>query len=123
MASVNSNISQHSVVNALDNHVERLIVDHRRLADLVKELREQCDNLKEEKREQQSRINQLEHSLAQCDLAAGLVASSADKRRAKAYVNRLMREVDSCIALLSAAPRAELGAESNEEQITTDISE
>ncbi len=123
MAYVNSNISQHSVVNALDNHIERLIADHRRLADLVKELREQCDNLKEEKREQQNRINQLEHSVAQCDLAAGLVASSADKRRAKAYVNRLMREVDSCIALLSAAPRAELIGGTEDDNVTIEVQE
>ncbi len=103
MAATNNNISQHSVVHTLDSHVERLIADHQRLVALVKELREQCDALQLSKREQQERIIELERELSKSDLAAGLMGGVEENRRAKGYVNRLMREVDSCIALLSAA--------------------
>ncbi len=102
----NSNISQYSVVNTLENHIERLIADHRRLTALVKELREQCDELKQDRREQHSRIAELEREVAKRTLVAGLQGNADDNRRAKAYVNRLMREVDSCITLLSAATGA-----------------
>ena len=34
-------------------------------------------------------------------LTAGLAGGSADKEKARARVNRLMREVDKCIALLN----------------------
>ncbi len=121
MAHVNSNISHHSVVSVLDTQVERLIADHKRLARLVGELRRECDELKEIRRGQQQRIVELEHKLSQNDLAVGLVASATDRRRAKAYVNRLMREVDSCIALLSTAPRAELMSEKSSEADAEEI--
>ncbi|MFR9619782.1 MAG: hypothetical protein SNH63_01030 [Rikenellaceae bacterium] len=103
MDSTNSNISHSSVVNTLDTHVERLIADHLRLSQLVKELRDRCDSLKAESRGQQQRIQHLQHELAQSNLAAAMVGAGTeeDSRRAKAYINRLMREVDTCITLLS----------------------
>ena len=42
----------------------------------------------------------LDAELARVELSEGLAGKSPDREKAKARVNRLMREVDKCIALL-----------------------
>ena len=59
------------------------------------------DALKEEKRLLEQKIRNLDHELSKMQLTAGLAGGSADKEKARTRVNRLMREVDKCIALLN----------------------
>lgn len=111
MASSNSRALP-SVVHTIERRVEQLIADHKRLSELNHQLIEQCETLKEERRTAQEQIVMLEKELAIKEVQAGL-AGSKGNNRARAYINRLMREVDTCITLLSS-PGAELnGAELN----------
>ena len=48
------------------------------------------------------RVRSLEKDLARKELTEGLTGRSSDRDKAKARVNRLMREVDKCIALLGS---------------------
>ncbi len=101
MASSNSRALP-SVVHTIERRVEQLIADHKRLSELNRELREQCEVLKAEKRTAQERMAQLEKELAIYEVQGGLAGSTKSNNRARAYINRLMREVDACITLISS---------------------
>ena len=89
-----------SVITNLGIRIRQLIDDHRRLAGVCGELTADCRRQKTENRALQERIRELESELARMQLAAGLAGDRRDKEKARTRVNRLMREVDKCIALL-----------------------
>lgn len=89
-----------SVITNIEARVRRLIDDHKRLSGLCAELTIQRDSLKAENRGLEERIRTLEAELARMQLAEGLAGGGPDRDKARAQVNRLMREVDKCIALL-----------------------
>lgn len=97
-----------SVIVNLEARMRALIDDHRRLATLCGELTAQRDSLLSENRSLQERIRDLDAELQRMQLTEGLAGTSRDREKARARVNRLMREVDKCIALLgrpdTAAP-------------------
>lgn len=88
------------VIASLEARVGRLIEDHRRLAGLCAELTAQCESLRGEKRSLEERLRELDAEVARMQLAEGLAGGSGNRDKARARVNRLMREVDKCIALL-----------------------
>lgn len=96
-----------SVIANLEAHIRQLIEEHRKLSGACRELTAERDSLKAEKRALQERIRSLESELSRKQLAESLTGKSSDKDKAKARVNRLMREVDKCIALLSKPEGAE----------------
>ncbi len=89
-----------SVIKNIGLHVQQLIDDHRRLSKLCVELDRQCNELKIEKRKMQEQIKQLNDEVARLQLSEGLSGESQNRDKARMRVNRLMREVDKCIALL-----------------------
>lgn len=88
-----------SVITELEARLNRLVDDHRKLVALCGELTAERDGLKEENRALEQRVRSLDHELSTIRLREGL-AGGGDKEKARARVNRLMREVDKCIALL-----------------------
>ena len=91
-----------SVITNIEARVRQLIDDHKRLSDLCAELTAQRDTLRSEKRTLEERVRELDAELARMQLTEG-----RNREKARARVNRLMREVDKCIALLGqplAAP-------------------
>ena len=87
-------MAEKSVITNIEARIRQLIDDHKRLSESCAELTAQRDNLKAENRTLQERIRELDGELSRMQLTEGL----AEKARAR--VNRLMREVDKCIALL-----------------------
>ena len=77
-------MAEKSVITNIENRIRQLMDDHKRLSDQCAELTAQRDNLKAENR----------------TLTEGLAGGSRNRDKARARVNRLMREVDKCIALL-----------------------
>lgn len=100
-----------SVIANIETRVGRLIEDHRRLRGLCAELSRQCETLREEKRALEEQLRRLDAEVARMQLTEGLAGGSANRDKARARVNRLMREVDKCIALLE---RAELSPDPEE---------
>ena len=82
-------MAEKSVITNIENRIRQLMDDHKRLSDQCAELTAQRDSLKAENRTLQERIRELDGELSRMQLTEGL-----------ARVNRLMREVDKCIALL-----------------------
>lgn len=75
--------------------------EHRKMVALCGKLTAERDALKEEKRHLEERLRTMDHELERMQLSEGLAGNSANKEKARARVNRLMREVDKCIALLN----------------------
>ena len=81
--------------------VERLIGSHSALAKACSELTAERDSLRDENRMLKLQIRDLQQQLSRMQLSDGLSGGTADKERARARINRLLREVDRCIALLA----------------------
>ena len=95
-----------SVITNIEARVRQLIDDHKRLSDLCAELTAQRDTLRSEKRTLEERVRELDAELARMQLTEGLAGGGRNREKARARVNRLMREVDKCIALLGQQPAA-----------------
>ncbi len=94
-----------SVITNIKARVGALVEDHKRLSGLCRELVAERDALKAEKRSLEERVRQLNAEVARMQLTEGLAGTSQNREKARARVNRLMREVDKCIALLGATPK------------------
>lgn len=93
-------MAEKSVITNIEARIRQLIDDHKRLSESCAELTAQRDNLKAENRTLQERIRELDGELSRMQLTEGLAGESRNREKARARVNRLMREVDKCIALL-----------------------
>ena len=88
-----------SVITTLESRVKQLLDDHKRLSGVVRELSAENARLKGEKRALEEENKTLRTDLQRKELAEGLAGESRNRDKARARVNRLMRE-DKCIALL-----------------------
>ncbi len=91
------------VVRTLESRIELLLEDHQRLSELCRSLMRECEELKRSERNAEEQVQRLQKDLSTTELLLAMSSGSGSpqSRRAKAYVNRLMREVDNCISLLS----------------------
>ncbi len=89
-----------SVIANIEARIQELVEDHKRLNALCRELTAERDALKVSNRTLEQRMKELDAEVARMQLAEGLSGGSNDREKARARVNRLMREVDKCIALL-----------------------
>ena len=69
---------------------------------LLNEWRDEA--LRKENRALEERNRELDAEVARMQLTEGLAGGSTNRDKARARVNRLMREVDKCIALLESQP-------------------
>lgn len=90
-----------SVITDLGSRIRQLIDDHKRLTALCAELTAENGALKTENRALLEQRKKLETELSRMQLTAGLTGDGYSRDKARARVNRLMREVDKCIALLA----------------------
>lgn len=95
-----------TVIPMLEREVRLLIADHRRVSALCLEIKQERDALMIENRSLKERLRNMEGELASLQLAEALSGSGSNREKARARVNRLMREVDRCIALLNKQPLA-----------------
>ena len=88
------------IVANITAQVHRLMEQHTREVELRERLKAENDVLCREKRALQERVRELEEELSRKLLAEGL-GGGRNREQARMRVNRLMREVDKCIALLN----------------------
>ena len=93
-------MAQKETINKLAEQVRLLIEEHCRKSELCDRLAAECQGLKEENRSLQERVKQLDSEVATLQLGEGLAGNNRNTAKARARVNRLMREVDNCIALV-----------------------
>ena len=89
------------IIANITAQVRRLIAEHAKQVGLCDRLKAEGDALRKDNRALQERVRSLEEELSCVRLAEGLAGGGRNPERARARVNRLMREVDKCIALLN----------------------
>ena len=81
------------LVESLGKKIDRVLDDNRRLRSEALGLTTERDRLLRQKREAENRIRLLEKRIKTLE--------TADRRTARLRVNRLLREIDGCIALMN----------------------
>lgn len=94
-------MAKNAVIEALAEKVGRLIEENDRLVKENAMLSDKRGRLAAENRELKETIVALEKRIGVLELGNGLVGSSVDRKRAQARINKLMREIDRCIALMN----------------------
>lgn len=93
-------MAEKNVIRNIGSRVAQLIESHRKLSSLCSDLQRERDALKAENRRLQEQVKVLENELSVSRLSQGFLGEGANRDKARARVNRLMREIDKCIALL-----------------------
>lgn len=93
-------MASNAVIEALGEKVGRLIDENDRLASENIELLKRRERMAAENRELKQSVAGLERRIGVLELGAGL-SGGGDNKRAQARINRLMREIDRCIALMN----------------------
>ena len=87
-----------AVIASLKEKVGKLLADNRMLRAELKKLVAERDRTALQKRNAEEKILALEK---QVQTARAFAGSKADNRAARLRVNRLIREIDNCIALMN----------------------
>ena len=66
-----------------------------------RDLEKMNEELQQKVQQKQSQISELEEKNQQLALVKSIMADSEDARDAKVRINRIVREIDKCIALLN----------------------
>lgn len=92
---------QEELVKVLKNQVHLIMEKHRALKKKYGQLILENDNLTNQIEEQNVKIEALQEQYSSARLASGVLVSEGDKEMARTEINRIVREIDSCIALLN----------------------
>ncbi len=95
------NSSQVQLIEELKSRLERLLSILEREREEKLALRNSNLELQKKSKVYQARISELELKYANLKIAKTLLADSEDSHNAKIRVNRIVREIDKCIALLN----------------------
>ena len=93
-------MAEKDIVKLLRAEVERLIADHERVSRQCRDLTKERDNLLGQKHRLEERVREQDTRIKSLELAEVMRGGDGNVERAKARVNNLLREVDSCIALI-----------------------
>lgn len=89
------------LVDSLQSKVERLIIQHKRAKEDISQLRDENKFLQNKFSESKSKIIELEERNKVLKLARSLGDNSGKTTDVKLKINELVREIDTCIALVN----------------------
>jgi regulator of replication initiation timing len=92
------------IIESIEKKVARLVADNSRLRQERSKLLTTKERLRGENCQLAEKLAEAERKMAILELREGFAGETVDKtstRAARARVNRLMREVDRCLALLN----------------------
>lgn len=92
---------QEAIVNLLDEKIKKLISIHEELKIDYQQLKTEKIGLSHVINIKDNEIAELRNKYEQLRLAKLLVSGSEDVHSAKLKVNRIVREIDRCVALLN----------------------
>ena len=92
---------QDDVISSLEGKIKRVIQYAEELKASNGRLNDQIDRLTGQLRDKDQEMKVLESKYQSLKLAKTMISSSEDVREAKFQVNRMIREIDRCIALLN----------------------
>ncbi len=92
---------QEEIVKALKNQVHLLMAKYSALKKQYLQIVQENQVLADQVSEKKIRIETLEQQYNTAKLATGVLAKDEDSKQARAEINRIVREIDDCIALLN----------------------
>lgn len=90
-----------NAIETLNEKVQRLIDDNRTLRTELKKLGAERDKTALQRRKAEEKVQELEKRIRVLETAGALAGQGGDTRAARQRVNKLLREIDSCIALMN----------------------
>lgn len=97
----NTNVESKTIIATLKGQVGKLLDDNRMLRAELKKLVAERERIALQKREAEEKILALEKRVRTLEIARAFAGSKADNKAARLRVNRLIREIDNCIALMN----------------------
>lgn len=94
-------MSENTVVKSLAEKADLLMKDNKRVRAERDELAASREKLRTENRELRQAVASLEKRIKVLELGESFAGGNADTKQAKARINRLVREIDRCIALMN----------------------
>jgi archaellum component FlaC len=94
-------IAQTDSLEQLQERVKRLIGLYEEQKEELERYRSRNKDLEEEVRQGLERLEEVEQNFNKLKISKALIASSEDVHDAKLKLNRMVREIDKCIALLN----------------------
>ena len=88
-------------IASIRKQTERLISEHSKVVGQRDRLESECKTLRDENRSLREQVRRLESELTLAQVSSGLSGNENNRKKARARINRLMREVDRCIAIVS----------------------
>ena len=95
-------MAENKIVQRLEQSVEKLLEQYTLSAEEVARLQMLTAAQQRKIRTLQQQLSDAEKALAQAKLSEAMVSDGGDTKAARAQINRLLREVDKCIELVSA---------------------
>ena len=89
------------LIGGFKEKFEKFVYLYRELKSENKQLKADIHELNLKLSEKNEQINDLKHKLETNDLAKTFIASGDNSKEAKLKTNRIVREIDNCIALLN----------------------
>jgi len=89
------------LIGGFKEKFEKFVYLYRELKFENKQIKTDIQELKQKLSEKDNQINELKHRLETNNLAKSFIASGDNSTEAKIKINRIVREIDNCIALLN----------------------
>ncbi len=90
-----------NIIARLRTRVKGIAADRMRLEHTLHRTETERDRLRDEKAELERRVAELERRVRVLELSSGISEVSGGYRPARERVNKLLREIDRCIALMN----------------------
>lgn len=94
-------IDQKDIVTTLKDKIKKLLSLYHDLKAENAELKKQTEEYKIQVKNKEAELDFLKNKYNKLKLAKSLLASTEDSHDAKIKINRIVREIDKCIALLN----------------------
>ena len=95
-------MAENKIVQQLEQSVEKLLEQYTLSAEEVARLQMLTAAQQRKIRTLQQQLSDAEKAVAQAKLSEAMVSDGGNTKAARAQINRLLREVDKCIELVSA---------------------
>ena len=92
---------EEKILHLFETHVRQLIIKHKDTLEHNKELNQALTEEKTRVQELEQRIATLEQQYGNLKMAKMIEITTAENQAAQKRINKLIREIDKCIALLN----------------------
>ncbi|MBN1132995.1 MAG: hypothetical protein JXR52_01140 [Bacteroidales bacterium] len=95
------NVEEVEILNGIRDKIQSVKLRLSRQLEDFEQLKRMNDDLNHKIQQKQVQIKELEQQNQKLKLAKGFLAESEDEHDARIKINRIVREIDRCIALLN----------------------